>query len=161
MKTLFKVPEVHGDTKFKDYPICKWIRANNIGREHNDMDVVDMFLDSLGFDKDKNIADSDQLKHMLTGVKISMRAWMPTFKKQKLDTLLKDGGGFSLWQSDTRKKITPKLMGYIEEFTLVYPLEPKHFYFTIINRDDGRNFLHIKYQHIIGGRTLCELEGEA
>lgn len=162
MNTPYKGIETE-NTPFKDFAVTNWIESNvEDPRSKSTIDLMKTWLDAEGI---KSPIDSDWLKMCMSAIKIYLAAWIPDRTVYPLEDLLKNG---AFWLRTPRGYgwekggVAPnaKLMKIINAHannSMVYELEPKHYYFEVVKRNDNRTFLYVNYQHLIGGRKLVEV----
>lgn len=158
-RSLFTIPD---DPKltYRDQPFYQWLIANEGELDTRRPKVVEDYLQSLEFDfMAHRIAPSDyDLLCTIWGA--YCRLWMPCREPQTLDDLFVESHGRqSFWLSGTKFKgagevwPTDALKEMIEKTDPIYPVDPDHYFFEVIN-----GVVYLKYQKIIGSRRLCLLE---
>ena len=125
---------------------------------HNDFfECLDAYLSQYGYSKDAHILTSESLKTLRYVFEI-YQLWFTPIKSTAFHNLLRltDEGGYYVYgkgAAGERYKLTALLRHVLgEKMGLVYPLDPRNYYFQLTG-----DYLFIKYQQIIGQRRLCQL----
>lgn len=157
-RELFHLAPFRDDQPLKDHPFYQWLLENE-DEELNDRgkDKISDYLAQLGFDIKRHRLDDGQLRTLQYAWQTYGDLWMPTREPQRLDDL------FFPRETKTRKTywlrgrgdvvLSTKVVEMIEKAAPIYPLDPIHYYFEVVNHT-----LFIKYQTIIGSRRLCPIK---
>lgn len=149
MKTFF-VNVIDNKTPLNKDDLFAWAKLNQITNHTNSTQVVCDYLESLGFIKGEHKISEETFAILKMVAGLYLDTWLPDYTVFNIDELLVDGGNFWFRNNDSRVKPTDKLINLLSDRGLVYSLEPRNYYFEVIN-----NYLFIKYQHIIGSRRIC------
>lgn len=159
MKT-FEFEIIDSTTPMVEDNFYKWLdeQPNDSTYGEGEPTTIKAYLRSLGFDDKQHKIDEEHYERLKYIGQSFFTNWMPDRKTEfELTDLFKQGEGDSFWVRDSpfkRGVPTKKLVDMLEQRGLIYHLSPQNYYFEVI-----RNRLHIKYQHIIGGRRVCKLKG--
>ena len=166
-RTIFdSFPLIDSDQPLVSDQFYAWLKdaetfkpANQRITRHNDFfESLDLYLSGYGWDIKKHKLSESSLKTLEYVFDIYQNMFTP-IRDMPLHSLLRvtddKEKGFWLYGKDERYKPTALLRDGLNNLGLVYDVEPKHYYFQIIN-----GYLFIKYQTIIGSRRLCKLKGD-
>ena len=158
MALKFSIPVFDENTKFSDLPL--WQYLETIGkanlRHKKDLDIVIVYLESLGFVQGVDKVTPDQLRILDYCVKTFFDC-SPELGEQTFDdmfTLCKVDGYYVQGKAG-RYMPTQALVAALIAAGWIYEVSPETTYFTIST--GGR--VWAKYQQIIGQRCLFQIKG--
>jgi len=156
-KTLWSVKNLIDDiTPMNQDNFYKWLNERT-ERPTSFHSSLDAYLTPMGYDVEKHFLDSDEFTRLNYIYDAFQDMWTP-YKPLALNKLLRpvDEGEEGFWimssMNKERYKPTGLLRAALKDMSLIHDLNPRNFYFEIIN-----GYLFIKYQTIIGSRRIAKL----
>lgn len=154
-----------------------WFMNQDLKSGKQDLDHVFSYLDSIGFDIEKNYIESDDLKTLEYCFDAAYRNWLPSTDIYCFTDLFKissdlltdysnkdvDNPTFDITQyfngwNIGKFKATDLLISFINKQGCIYAINNWNIYFEIITpKNSDISYLYYKYQTIIGGRRLCKV----
>lgn len=153
----FDVPMIANDAPLSSHPFADWLRDNvTYGDYYSIISLQCRYLDDLGFITGKHSVSDDWFTQTQYVADAYCRSMCPggDTRYTLSDLFEPSEDGYLVRGMEQKQAIKPTLLAMLERTSCIYPLEPVHYYFEIVQNDR----LFIKYQSIIGDRKVCLLE---
>lgn len=176
-KTRFTFDIINSKTPVTQDKSFAWFLSQDLKSGKQDLDHVSSYLDSLGFNIEKNYIESDDLKILEYCFDAAYRNWLPSTDVYKFSDLFTPSNKTITTYQNTDDQnpvfdiskyfdgvnvglfdATAKLIEFIEKQGCIFAINNWHLYFEIIKQNNSDvSYLYYNYQTIIGGRKLCKI----